>query len=95
MIEKAVSESIENTNLKCRVSVVGYRDIKDARRFEVMPFNEDTEEVKKFIGAIKAEGGKDMPEDMQGGLKVCLQQDWTEEAIKRVVIMTDAPPHGK
>ena len=36
-----------------------------------------------------------MPEDMQGGLKLCLLQDWTEEAVKRVVIITDAPPHGK
>ena len=32
---------------------------------------------------------------MQGGLKLCLMQDWTEEAIKRVVIVTDAPPHGE
>lgn len=32
---------------------------------------------------------------MQGGLKMCLMQDWTEEAIKRVVIITDAPPHGR
>ena len=31
---------------------------------------------------------------MQGGLKLSLLQDWTEEASKRVIIITDAPPHG-
>ena len=36
-----------------------------------------------------------MPEDMQGGLKVCLQQAWTERTTKRLIVMTDAPPHGK
>lgn len=32
---------------------------------------------------------------MQGGLKLSLLQDWTEEASKKVVLITDAPPHGK
>lgn len=41
-----------------------------------------------------ADGGDDNPEDMQGGLKLCLLQNWTKEATKRVVIITDAPPHG-
>ena len=64
-------------------------------KFEVLPFNDNIDEVKKFITGVRAEGGADMPEDMQGGLKLCLLQDWTEEATKRVVIITDAPPHGK
>lgn len=42
-----------------------------------------------------AEGGKDFPEDVVGGLKMCLMQDWTEEASKKVFFVTDAPCHGK
>lgn len=36
-----------------------------------------------------------MPEDLQGGLKLALQQDWTQEASKRVFLVCDAPCHGK
>ena len=60
-----------------------------------MPFSENIEEVKTFISTVDAEGGADQPEDTQGGLKICLLQDWTQEAIKRVVLITDAPPHGR
>ena len=88
-------ECEEDGSLKCRVSFIGYRDINEARRFEVKPFSDNIDEVKKYISEVKADGGADEPEDMQGGLKLCLLQDWTEEAIKRVVIITDAPPHGK
>lgn len=72
IIDKVVEECKEDGQLKCRVSFVGYRDIKDNRRFEVMAFNENIDEVRSFIKDVRAEGGADMPEDMQGGLKLCL-----------------------
>ena len=37
-----------------------------------MPFNHNIDEVKQFINNIRAEGGCDVPEDMQGGLKMAL-----------------------
>jgi len=95
IIDRAIKECEEDGSLKCRVSFVGYRDIKETRRFELLPFTNDIESVKTFITSVNADGGADEPEDMQGGLKLCLLQDWTEEAVKRVVIITDAPPHGK
>ena len=61
----------------------------------MLPFSDNIDEVKTYISKVSAIGGDDIPEDMQGGLKLCLLQGWTEEAIKRVVIITDAPPHGK
>lgn len=95
IIDKVIEECKEDGSLKCRVCFVGYRDFGDARRFEVMPFNENLDEVKAFIAKVRADGGNDECEDVQGGLKVALCQDWTEEATKRVVLITDAPPHGK
>ena len=94
IIDKAIQECEDDGSLKCRVSFVGYRDFHDNRRFELMPFNENIEEVKTFISKVAADGGADEPEDLQGGLKLGLLQDWTEEAIKRTVLITDAPPHG-
>ena len=64
IIDKTIKECEEDGSLKCRVSFVGYRDIKDKRRFEVMPFNDNIDEVKQFVGAAKAQGGADIPEDM-------------------------------
>lgn len=81
--------------MKVRVCFVGYRDIGDTNRFCVMPFTDNIDAVKQFISETRAEGGADEPEDLQGGLKLALHQDWTEEASKRVFIISDAPCHGK
>lgn len=77
-----------------RVTVVGYRDHGDRRRFEVKPFTTDIRSVKDFIGCLYAEGGGDAPEDVVGGLKLLLMQEWTKKAYKRVIMICDAPPHG-
>ena len=37
-----------------------------------MPFNDNVEMVKEFMAGVIAEGGKDFPEDVVGGLKMCL-----------------------
>jgi len=44
---------------------------------------------------VNAEGGKDIPEDVVGGLKMCLLQDWTTDSAKKVFLIGDAPCHGK
>lgn len=80
--------------MSIRISFVGYRDINDKNIFYHLPFNTDVGLVKEVIGRVKADGGDDIPEDVQGGLKMALMQDWTEEAIKRIVLITDAPAHG-
>jgi len=95
IIDKVIEECKEEGNLKVRVSFVGYRDVKDRARFAVMPFTDDVNKVKDFIKNTRAEGGGDEPEDLQGGLKLALLQDWTEEASKRVFVICDAPCHGK
>ena len=34
------------------------------------------EKVKSFISSVRASGGGDTPEDVVGGLKKCLDQNW-------------------
>ena len=78
-----------------RISFVAYRDFESpGNRFDVLPFSEDVDEVKAFINKIGTAHGIDWAEDVQGGLKVMLMQDWTEEAAKRVFLIGDAPGHG-
>ena len=57
-----------NPELEVRVCFIGYRDIRDDVRFVVQDFSDDIELVKTFISKQVADGGRDWPEDVQGGL---------------------------
>lgn len=95
IIDKVIEECKEEGNLKVRVCFIGYRDIKEKERFRVLEFTENIDQVREFIKQSHAIGGGDAPEDVQGGLKLALLQDWTEEATRRVFLICDAPCHGK
>ena len=82
-------------NLKVRVSFVGYRDHCDRDRFSIKGFTEDIQGMKAFIQATPATGGGDAPEDVVGGLRKCLDQDWSKDSKKQVFFICDAPCHGK
>jgi len=59
--------------LYIRVSFIGYRDIGDDDHFMIKPFTENVVELKDYIAKVKAAGcGGDIPEDVSGGLKHCL-----------------------
>lgn len=64
IIDKIVEECKEEGNLKVRVCFVGYRDITDRSRFEIMEFTEDVNAIRDFIKITRAEGGGDTPEDL-------------------------------
>jgi Mg-chelatase subunit ChlD len=80
--------------LNARVSFIGFRDYNDTERLVVQPFTEDLNIVKDFIKNVKADGGDDIPEDVQGGLKTCVNLDWSKDSIKQVVLITDSVAHG-
>ena len=61
---------------------MGYRDIGESNRFDVFKFSEDIDQVTKFIASMRAEGGGDFPEDVQGGLDKALNMEWTEGSIR-------------
>ena len=85
----------ENESLVVRVCFIGYRDIKDSRRFDIFQFSEDLDAVVQFISRMEASGGGDTPEDVQGGLNHALNMKWTEGSIKQLFLICDAPGHGK
>ena len=47
------------------------------------------------IQKTPAFGGGDFPEDVTGGLRKCLDQDWLTDSKKQVFHIFDAPCHGK
>jgi hypothetical protein len=56
---------------------------------------DDMEKTKKTISNANASGGGDCPEAVCCGLYDCLDKlSWRDEAVKCVILIADAPPHG-
>ena len=58
-------------------------------------FTNDVEAMKKFISTVRAEGGADFPEDVQGGFNKALNMKWRKGSTKTAFHIADAPGHGK
>jgi hypothetical protein len=85
-----------NPYSRVRISFVGYRDfdMSEEKRFSILNFTEDADEAKKYISEVVATGGADIPEDVAGGLKKGLEQNWQENSAKYCILVCDAPCHG-
>ena len=46
------------------------------------------------LNSLNALGGGDGPEAQTAALAAALDMEWNEKAVKMVVLITDAPPHG-
>jgi len=85
---------IYSSSIKLRLSFLGYKDIQDKPRFQVIDFTEDPFQIRTYLQQqVTASGGGDIPEDLTGGLEELKKLNWKSK--KRLcVIITDAPCHG-
>ena len=58
--------------IEIRVSIIAYRDIQDAERFEIFDFSTDYQSAFQFIEQLVAKGGGDAPEDIAGAFDKAL-----------------------
>ena len=78
-----------------RIGIVAYRDIGERNRFELLPFIDSVDKAKSFLDKLRADGGADTPEDVNGAFqKVLFEMKW-ENPVRLVVHIADAPCHGK
>ena len=78
-----------------RCGVVAYRDHCDRdARLHSLDLSADLDAVRGYIGALRAYGGGDRPEDVLGGLNEALALTWDAAAAKVLVLISDAPCHG-
>ncbi len=83
-----------NTALNVRLGAVFYRDSTDEYITNTQPLSNDPQKTLDFISAQYAKGGGDYPEAVDAALEASLAQDWSEEAVARIVFLVlDAPPH--
>lgn len=97
IIDRLVQDNAKQVNTIVRISLIGYRDVLDKGRFMEFEFTQNINAIKVFLKSFhptSMEHNVDRPEDVAGALKLSLMQDWTEEAIKRTIIICDAPAHG-
>jgi hypothetical protein len=92
--QAALAETYE---ISMEVAVVAYRDLRDVCQFETIDFTPNMGEVEKFLGKVKAKGGDDTPEDVEGAFIQILfgNLSWKDCASRTIIWVADAPPHGK
>ena len=94
-LKDVISRSIvTNDRLNLRLGAVFYRDSSDAYLTQVSALSNKPEETLNFIAAQSATGGGDYPEAVDAALEIALAQDWSEDAVARILfLLLDAPPH--
>ena len=85
---------IERNEIDFKWGSVFYRDQTDEYLTLQSPLNSNSKNVLDFIKMQSAGGGGDYPEAVNEGLEEALMQEWSEEAIARIIFLVlDAPPH--
>jgi hypothetical protein len=93
---KSIVDRVRATNqgMNLRLAIVGYRDINDTPRCEVLDFVTSVDSFKEFLANLRAKGGGDTPEDMANAIQATNKLSWNHPS-KVVFIIADAPCHGR
>ena len=83
-----------NKSLEMRTGAVFYRDSTDAYVTQRHDLSENHDATLAFIAEQNARGGGDYPEAVDAALEDALDQDWSPNAVARIIfLLLDAPPH--
>lgn len=75
-----------------RFGIVVYRDRTDSEHTRVVPLTRDVETIHAALMSIRAEGGGDLPEDVDAGLTAAVREmSWANDAAHMVFLIGDAP----
>jgi len=82
---------------KLRLGVVHYKDVTDFSDGAqlLVPMTKKQEVVRESLAKLVANGGGDLPENVDKGLEIALgkEMDWNKEANRLILVIGDAPPH--
>jgi len=85
----------DNQNISYRTGAVFYRDDTDDYLTRVSDLTHKSQETIAFISEQSAQGGGDYPEAVEAGLEEALGQDWSDDALSKIIfLLLDAPPHN-
>lgn len=91
-------ESIKAEGVRARVGLVAFRDrlVKEEHKvlqFDGEIFTNDPNLFRQEVMKLKAYGGGDPPESSLDALMLALDQPFSPDSQKVIVLVTDAPPH--
>lgn len=77
-----------------RFGLVAYRDRGEEYVTRLADFTPDVQAFRAQLQQIQAVGGGDEPEALNEGLHAAVQQArWSDDAVRLVFLVADAPPH--
>jgi Mg-chelatase subunit ChlD len=92
---RQVSERLAGQNLSVRIGLVEYKDRGDPVVTRAYAMTGNLESFERQVANLSADGGGDLPEDMNQGLALALKDlSWSPSSVARVAfVIADAPPH--
>lgn len=95
-----VDDIVKKTSeLEIRFAIVSYRDHPPEDRTyvtDVFDFTDNVKDIHRRIGRLNPSEGGDTPEAVADGLADARRQlSWTRDAYKILLLVGDAPPHGR
>lgn len=99
-IRRICEKIIESSSLasdQLRFGLIAFRDHPPQDRTYVTKpfgFTSDIKVMQSNLASLNASGGGDGPEASTAALAAGLEMEWKEDAVKMLVLITDAPPHG-
>lgn len=90
---------IQGVSPKFKLGLVHYKDFDDWKEGAkvLVPLTNNVDEMIKKLSRTPADGGGDLPERVEKGLEVALDQKqmgWVKESHKAIVVIGDAPCHN-
>ncbi|TVR86777.1 MAG: VWA domain-containing protein [Spirochaetaceae bacterium] len=78
-----------------RVGITMFRDYNEEYLTRALPFTSNLDVVQRNVNALRAVGGRDIPEAVYEGLYAGLRHyDWEAES-RLIILVGDAPPHPR
>ena len=91
-ILSVIDQITKDSNISVRLGFVGYKDYSE-EYIKYKDFTDNIQDVKNFISKAELGYGKDLCEDMVGGLNLTLEYSWKSNT-RFAMLIADAPCHG-
>lgn len=85
----------KENNTDVSLSVNFYRDEGDEYVLRCNDFTENINSALRILKEQEANGGGDTPEAVADALETALQRNWSENSVKLMFLVLDAPPHDE
>lgn len=85
----------KENNTDVSLSVNFYRDEGDEYVLRCNDFTENINSALRVLKEQEANGGGDTPEAVADALETAFQRNWSENSVKLMFLVLDAPPHDE